>query len=376
MNNIIALYIHIPFCKQKCFYCDFPSYCGKEDKMLSYAEALSKEIDNMKNKKFGTIFVGGGTPTYLSLEGWNILKKSIDKLEKNKDLEFTIEGNPGTFSKEKLKLFRSMGVNRLSIGLQAWQNTHLEKLGRIHTVEEFKTSFKMAREMGFENINIDLMFGVPNQNLQEWKETLENVIDLNPEHISCYSLIIEEGTPFYDLYEKNKLNLPDEDIERQMYRYTLEYLKDNGYYQYEISNFAKPSKECKHNLIYWNLEDYIGCGSSSHSYLYGDRWMNESNIDNYIEKIINKNSAIVHKKKNSKEEEMEEFMFMGLRKIEGISIEKFNKKFKISIYDVYGEIINKHKKKDLLREENGRVFLSHKGIEVSNFVMSDFLLSC
>ncbi|MCY6371831.1 radical SAM family heme chaperone HemW [Clostridium ganghwense] len=374
MSKGIALYIHIPFCKQKCLYCDFPSYCGKENKMVSYAKALSKEIDTIKDKRIKTIFIGGGTPTYLSLEGWSIIKKSIDKLNKDIELEFTVEGNPGTFNEEKLKFLKDMGVNRLSIGLQAWQNKHLKSLGRIHSSEDFEKSFSLARMLGFKNINVDLMFGLPEQNIQDWKETLKKVTELHPEHLSCYSLIVEEGTKFYNLYRQNKLNLPHEDTEREMYLYTLEYLREKEYYQYEISNFSKINKECKHNLVYWNLEEYIGCGAAAHSYIDGYRYSNEVDIDNYITMMENKFSAIIEKKENSKKDDMEEFMFMGLRKIKGISVEKFNKKFKISLAEIYGDIIEKHKGNKFLIEEDGRIFLSSKGIEISNSIMSDFIL--
>ncbi|MCD3233142.1 oxygen-independent coproporphyrinogen III oxidase [Clostridium botulinum] len=374
MYNDISLYIHIPFCKQKCLYCDFTSYCGKESQMLAYAKALSREIDNIKHKKIKTIFIGGGTPTYLSLEGWNILKKSIDKLQKSDDLEFTVESNPKTFDKEKLKILKVMGVNRISIGLQAWQDKHLKALGRIHTREEFLKSYKMAREVGFKNINIDLMFGIPNQSFDEWKETLNEITKLNPEHLSCYSLIIEEGTPFYNLYENDKINLPSEELERKMYWYTLKFLKEKGYNQYEISNFSKENKECRHNLVYWNLNEYIGCGVSAHSYSEGYRYRNSDKIEEYIKLIENNQSPIVEKIKNSLKSDIEEFIFMGLRKIKGISLEEFNKRFKKSIYELYSDVICKHKTEGLLLERNGYLFLSDKGVEVSNYIMSDFIL--
>ena len=229
MKNV-ALYIHIPFCKQKCLYCDFPSFAGKEDCMPKYIAALAKEINSIKDKTIKTIFIGGGTPTYLSLEGWNIIKKGIDKLEICDDLEFTVEGNPGTFTKEKLNFLRKMGVNRLSIGLQAWQDSLLKELGRIHTIGDFKQSFEMARNLGFDNINVDLMFGLPNQTLKQWMVTLENVTKLNPEHLSCYSLIVEEGTEFYKRFEKGTLNLPGEEIDRTMYAKTIEFLKRERIY--------------------------------------------------------------------------------------------------------------------------------------------------
>lgn len=373
MNKGIALYVHIPFCKAKCMYCDFPSFCGKESQMVAYAEALSKELDKI-NRRIKTIFIGGGTPTYLSLEGWNIIKESIDRLHKSENLEFSIEGNPGTFTEKKLRIFKAMGVNRLSIGLQAWQDKHLLGLGRIHSREEFVHSFKLARDLDFENINIDLMFGIPNQSFEEWKETLEETTKLNPEHLSCYSLIVEEGTPFYRLYEEDKLKLPGEELERKMYEYTIEFLNSKGYYQYEISNFAKENRECAHNLVYWNLGEYLGCGSSAHSYIDGYRIRNEESIDDYIKAINSDKSPIVEKKKNSLKDDMEEFMFMGLRKTKGIFIDGFKERFNTSIFNIYKDVINKYKRDGFIVEDGNRMYLSPKGIEISNVIMSDFLL--
>lgn len=376
MNNTVALYIHIPFCKNKCFYCDFPSFSGKESLMMDYAEALSREIDNTcQDKLISTIFIGGGTPTYLCIEGWKIIAESIKKLNFVKEnFEFTVEGNPNSFKEKQLKIFKEIGVNRVSMGLQAVQDCHLKSIGRIHTLEDFKKSYAMLREAGFNNINVDLMFGLPNQTLDQWMESLRQVVKLKPEHLSCYSLIIEEGTKFYNLYESDSLILPNEDVERDMYAGALEFLKENGYHQYEISNFAKEGLECRHNKIYWKLENYIGCGSSSHSYLDGIRYKNESKIEKYIVNMKNRNSAVVEKYKNSIKDDMEEFIFLGLRLIEGLSIEEFQRRFRISIFEKYEAVIEKYVKIGLLKLENGRLSLTSKGIELSNQVMSDFIL--
>jgi oxygen-independent coproporphyrinogen-3 oxidase len=373
-DNSVALYIHIPFCKQKCLYCDFPSFSGREKLMLDYSKALAKDIENVGKRSIKTIFIGGGTPTYLSLEAWDNIKNALDKLNKSGDLEFSIEGNPGTFTEEKLKFFKTIGVNRLSIGLQAWQDCLLKRLGRIHTIEQFVEGYRTARNLGFDNINIDLMFGLPNQTLSQWKETLYNCIKLKPEHISCYSLIIEEGTPFCKMYEEDKLNTPEEESEREMYNYAVYFLKLNGYEQYEISNFSLQGKECRHNLVYWNLEKYIGCGSSAHSYIDGFRYRKAENIEEYISDIsLNKNTKIdIHK--NSLEDDMEEFMFMGLRKTNGISLESFQERFKKDIDAIYGDVIKKYICNDLLILKNDRLFLSKRGIEISNIIMSDFII--
>ena len=370
-----ALYIHIPFCAKKCMYCDFPSFCGKDALMLEYSRALSREIVGAcKDKRISTIFIGGGTPTYLSLEAWEELKGAIDNLSKSEDLEFTVECNPGTVTEGKLSLFKKLGVNRISIGLQAWQDSLLRELGRIHTTEEFLHSYRLLRAVGFENINIDLMFGLPGQSLSQWEETLEKAAGLEPEHISSYSLIVEEGTPFYSRLQAGKLELPEEELERQMYLLTLDRLEARGFKQYEISNFSKPRRECRHNLVYWELKDYIGCGAAAHSYLEGIRYRNEENIEQYIRKMSNYSSAVVEKHVNSREDSLEEFMFMGLRKTAGISETEFAELFGLSIDSVYETAIGKNCSKGLLKREQGRLFLTEKGIELSNMVMSDFIM--
>lgn len=374
MKNI-SLYVHIPFCKQKCFYCDFKSYAGIEELENDYIDALILEIRNKcKGYLINTLFIGGGTPSYLSENNLSKLLKELNKLSFLDDAEKTIECNPGTLSDEKIKIIKENNINRISMGLQTTKNNLLKNIGRIHTIEEFKANYKRVRELGIENINIDIMFGLPNQSLEDYKETLEDIVKLNPEHISAYSLIIEEGTYFYKLYEENKLNVPNEDDERRMYEITKEILEANNYKQYEISNYAKEGRECRHNKVYWELDEYIGVGVSASSFIDEKRIKNIDNIKEYIERInsnIDVSESIVA---NSLKEDMEEFMFLGLRMIEGVSIDKFKNKFSKDINDVYGEIINKNKKLDLLDEKNGRIYLTDKGIEVSNWVMSEFIL--
>jgi oxygen-independent coproporphyrinogen III oxidase len=371
----VSLYIHIPFCAKKCMYCDFPSFCGKEHLMMQYAEALSREILNSsQNKRINSIFVGGGTPTYLSLEAWKLIGDSIGKLQLKDNAEFTVECNPGTISEDKLLYFKEIGVNRLSIGLQSWQNELLKSIGRIHTTEDFLQSYDLARRLGFKNINIDIMFGLPNQSLSDLKITIEQVVRLSPEHISCYSLIIEDGTPFYNLYEKGKLSLPEEELEREMYITAREMLNGYGFKQYEISNFAKPGYRCEHNMVYWQLDDYIGCGAAAHSYFQSIRYRNEANIEKYIQSMKLNNCSVVEEIRNSVKDNMEEFMFMGLRKIEGISEKEFIRRFSKGINSVYKNVIDKYEKLGLLKRESGNIFLTEKGIELSNTIMSEFLL--
>lgn len=371
----VSLYIHIPFCKQRCFYCDFPTFAGKERFREDYVEALIKEIeDKCSNYLIKTIFIGGGTPSYLEEKELEKLLIAVSKLNLSDKLEYSIECNPGTVNEDKLKIMKKYGINRISFGLQSCNNQLLKKIGRIHTFKEFLENYNLARKIGFNNINIDLMYGLPNLTIQDWKDTLEKISELRPEHISAYSLIIEEGTAFYKLYEKDKLELPSEDDERVMDKLTKDILKSNGYHQYEISNFALPGKECEHNKVYWSLEEYIGVGSASSSYIDGYRLVNTSNINNYIEKINNNISVVIDKYENTIEDEMEEFVFMGLRMVSGIDLLKFKKKFGVDINSIYKEVIEKNIKDGLLVVEENKMFLTAKGMELSNSVMSDFIL--
>ena len=374
----ISLYIHIPFCAQKCLYCDFPSFARKDHLRKAYIEALNKEIINLREKhnnlEINTIFIGGGTPSVLESNELECLLKEIAKLNMAKDIEYSMECNPGNLTEEKLEVMKKYGVNRISMGLQAKQDNLLKGLGRIHNYKTFKENFLLAKKVGFNNINVDLMFGLPNQSLNEWEETLREIISLEPAHISAYSLIIEEGTTFYNLYENDKLKLPTEEEERKMYHLAKKILEENGFNQYEISNYAKEGKECRHNLAYWNMDNWIGVGSASASYINGKRIKNISSVEKYINSINEKREAVEEIINNSKNDNMEEFMFMGLRKINGIDENEFKNRFSMNINNVYGEIINKYIDEGLLIRESGRIFLSEKGIEISNIIMADFLL--
>ncbi|MBI6015023.1 radical SAM family heme chaperone HemW [Clostridium perfringens] len=374
----ISLYIHIPFCAQKCLYCDFPSFARKDHLRKAYIEALNKEIINLREKhnnlEINTIFIGGGTPSVLEADELECLLKEVAKLNMAKDIEYSMECNPGNLTEEKLEVMKKYGVNRISMGLQAKQDNLLKGLGRIHNYKTFKENFLLAKKVGFNNINVDLMFGLPNQRLNEWEETLREIISLEPAHISAYSLIIEEGTAFYNLYENDKLKLPTEEEERKMYHLAKKILEENGFNQYEISNYAKEGKECRHNLAYWNMDNWIGVGSAAASYINGKRIKNISSVEKYINSINEKREAVEEIINNSKNDNMEEFMFMGLRKINGIDENEFKNRFSMNINDVYGEILNKYIDEGLLIRESGRIFLSEKGIEISNIIMADFLL--
>lgn len=371
----LSLYIHIPFCKQKCFYCDFPSYASIDYLRKDYVKALCKEIEEKAiNYKIKSIFIGGGTPSYLETKEIDKLLKTISKLDLEEGMEFTMECNPGALEEEKLKTMIEGGVNRISMGLQAVQNSLLKDIGRIHTFKEFTENFNLARKVGFKNINVDLMFGLPNQSFDEWKESLETIASLNPEHISAYSLIVEEGTAFYKLWEKNKLILPSEEDERRMYSETKEILKAKGYHQYEISNYSKEGYECYHNKVYWKSMNYLGLGSASTSFIDGKRIKNIENVKAYIDGIMDDKSIVLEENENSKEDNIEEFIFMGLRMIEGISKEEFKKRFGLDVYEIYSKEIKKNIENGLLLDVDDRLKLSEKGIEFSNLVMSDFIL--
>ena len=374
----ISLYIHIPFCAQKCLYCDFPSFARKDHLRKAYIEALNKEIISLREKhnnlEINTIFIGGGTPSVLEADELECLLKEVAKLNMAKDIEYSMECNPGNLTEEKLEVMKKYGVNRISMGLQAKQDNLLKGLGRIHNYKTFKENFLLAKKVGFNNINVDLMFGLPNQRLNEWEETLREIISLEPAHISAYSLIIEEGTAFYNLYENDKLKLPTEEEERKMYHLAKKILEENGFNQYEISNYAKEGKECRHNLAYWNMDNWIGVGSAAASYINGKRIKNISSVEEYINSINEKGEAVEEIINNSKNDNMEEFMFMGLRKINGIDENEFKNRFSMNINDVYGEILNKYIDEGLLIRKSGRIFLSEKGIEISNIIMADFLL--
>ena len=372
-DTSFELYIHIPFCVRKCAYCDFLSAPGSEEAKASYTEALLREIEAVKIEKreVSSIFVGGGTPSALSpsLMG-DIFEKIHKSFSVAPDAEITIEANPGTLSNEKLFLYRNVGINRLSLGLQSPEAAELKSLGRIHTYEEFLESFSLAREAGFQNINVDLMCALPDQTYEGWVRNLRKVAALHPEHISAYSLIIEEGTPF----AKRKLNLPDEDTEYRMYEDTAGILAEYGYEQYEISNYAKKDLACQHNVGYWTRKEYLGLGLGAASLWGNQRFSNTSDFSLYLN-----NSGFPEKIRGDRETlsleaEMSEFMFLGLRMTKGVSKAEFLEEFGVSIESVYGKVLDKYKSVGLLEETEGRIFLTRAGIHVSNGVMAEFLL--
>ena len=379
----LGAYIHIPFCKQKCYYCDFVSYSNKEKYFDKYVQALIKEINNFTKEneiEIETLYIGGGTPSLINAK---YIEKIIDTLKAKKLLtntkEITIEVNPGTVNEEKLKIYKGLGINRLSIGLQSTDDNMLKQIGRIHCYDEFLNTYQVARKVGFDNINVDLMIGLPNQKISDVKKSLEKIIKLNPkkpEHISVYSLIVEENTPIKKMLNNGSLSLLDEELERNMYWYVKNFLELNGYKHYEISNFAKKGFESKHNMDCWNQKEYIGFGVSAHSYIDDVRFGNISSIEEYLKNCDNgefeKNKIIdeVEKDVFSKEQE---FMLIGLRKIEGVSIQDFKNKFGENPIFIFKDALNKLVDESLVVVDFDNIRLTNKGLDFANLVWEEFV---
>jgi oxygen-independent coproporphyrinogen-3 oxidase len=357
-----GVYVHIPFCVKKCKYCDFNSTDKGDHLKSKYIKALAEEISAFeKDEEADTAFIGGGTPTSVDreslLEVIGAVKEKFPYIE-----EFSVEVNPKTLDYSGFCALKDAGVNRISFGLQSVNNSELKTLGRIHTFEEFLKSYEDCRKAGFLNINIDLMFSLPDQTLESWKHTLKTVTALNPEHLSCYSLIIEEGTPFYDM----ELNLPDEETDRRMYEYTLNFLADCGYRQYEISNFARVNRECRHNIKYWKRETYYGFGAGACSLVDNTRYQNPYGIEDYIRggevsaEVLNASDII------------SEHIFLGLRMTQGIDLGEFERKFGFSFKEKYKDVIEKYQSQGLM-EVDTHCRLTLKGISVSNIIMAEFV---
>ena len=383
----LELYLHIPFCVRKCDYCDFLSMPADEDLRRHYVDCLIEEIRQKaalcSEYRVTSVFFGGGTPSILpGVQIWEPMEALQRNFKICEDAEVTVECNPGTLTRQKLIYYKMAGVNRLSIGLQSANNQELQRLGRIHTYEEFLDSFGQARAMGFKNINVDLMSALPGQKQEDWIDTLNKVLAVRPEHISAYSLMVEEGTPFYDQYGEDErrreqgeppLYLPSEEMEREMYLITQELLRNKGYVRYEISNYTFPGRECRHNIGYWKLIPYLGLGLGSSSFLEEVRFSNTKNLKTYLsgENFSQEDCAYVFLDKRQR---MEEFMFLGLRMMEGISRSVFQQMFGIKLEAVYGNVLEQLQQQGLLKQQEGRVALTEAGISVSNYVLSEFLL--
>ena len=384
----IGLYIHIPFCKQKCSYCDVCSYANKESFIKRYIQCVLKEIievgnnnkidfENGKDDLFlvKTIYIGGGTPSLIDSK---YIVQIIEDIKLNFEIdekaEITIEVNPGTVTLEKLEDYKRAGINRLSIGLQSTHEHLLKEIGRIHTYLDFLDTFRFAREAGFENINVDLMIGLPNQTLEEVKDSIEEIVSMEPEHISVYSLILEENTPLFKKVEEG-LELPNEDLERKMYWAVKQTLEQNNYIHYEISNFAKKGYESKHNLDCWNQMEYIGFGIAAHSYTNGIRYSNIENIEQYIKNYDEDKTEenLVFHEKQDMEAMQKEYMLLGLRKIDGVSIQEFKIKFVANPVFLYHSELEKLVNEELLEIDGDMIKLTNKGLDLANIVWEEFV---
>lgn len=373
----MELYLHMPFCVRKCVYCDFLSFPTDQETQNLYTRRLREDIDAM-GKKYGdipvdTIFIGGGTPSVpdsaLIVGIMEHVRKAFHVAE---GAEISMEANPGTVTREKLTDYRRAGINRLSFGLQSANDRELKLLGRIHTWAEFLESFHLARECGFTNINIDLMSALPGQTRESWKDTLKRVTDLNPEHISAYSLIIEDGTPFGEKYgsEEGRKLLPDEDSEREMYHETKRFLRDCGYERYEISNYAKPGRACRHNIGYWTGLPYLGLGLGASSYMDGCRFAVNSDMKQYLEE---KPGMFTDVEKLTKKDMEEEFFYVGLRMTAGVSLPEFERRFGVSAKDVYPGLMEMFVEEKAAVFQGDRFVLTDYGLDVSNYIMAQFL---
>ena len=387
-EGLLELYIHIPFCVSKCGYCDFLSFPADDKSVREYIIALRKELRmraaEAKDDLVVSVFIGGGTPTGISaFYVTGVLKDVHDYYHLAQNAEITIEANPGTVSLEKMQKYRAAGVNRVSIGLQSADAQTLKRLGRIHTYEDFLISYENCRKAGITDINVDLMSGIPGQSLKEWSDTLRKVVMLHPKHISAYSLMVEEGTPFGDLYGADELRrqkgedpeyLPTEEEERSMVHTAQTYLEKHGYHRYEISNYAQKGYECRHNIGYWKRVPYLGFGLGASSLYREMRFSNERSVGEYIRKIECGSFPAAEETPLSRREQMEEFMFLGLRMTEGISRDEFRENFDTEIEAIYGSVIKKLCAQKLLEAQEGWIYLTERGTDISNYVLSCFLL--
>lgn len=377
-ENISGVYIHIPFCKSKCYYCDFNSYTDKGQYIERYFKALKAEIinfcDELNTFKTDTIFIGGGTPSYVESHYIvDVIQLCCDRFNVSENAEISIEANPGTLSINKLLSYRQAGINRLSLGLQAWQDGLLKKLGRIHEKDDFIQNYINAREAGFDNINIDLIFGIPEQTMSDWKESVINTANFEPQHISCYSLKIEEDTEYFRRMHSGEMTLMDDQLDREMYYYAINELKKRGYNHYEISNFSKTGYQCRHNVVCWKAMEYVGFGCGAHSYFGGQRYNNILPVDEYIESVLVKGSAVEHLQFIGDGEQISEYIILGLRLIEGINTLDFKNKFNRDIYDLFGHNIFQLIETGLLEVRDNNIKLTSKGLDLSNKVFVEFI---
>lgn len=378
LMNKTGLYIHVPFCSSKCCYCDFNSYAGKLELVEEYFKSMKKEISlyrrEMQYNLVDTIFIGGGTPSMVNprLIG-GILEECRAYFNIADQCEITIESNPGTLDEVKLQAYRNYGIGRISIGLQAYQENLLRYLGRRHSTEEFVSAVKLAQSAGFKNVNADVIFGIPGQTMEDWKDTLKVLVDLGVAHISAYSLKIEEGTRFGDMLKRGELVPMEDELDREMYHYAIDYLKQNGFTHYELSNFAKEDCQCLHNLTYWKCIEYLGLGAGAHSYLQDIRFSNVDSIEEYIDYLSMGEKPVEERFVIDFSDRMSEYMFMGLRLINGVSRTEFEDLFNQDIFIKYKESLKKLKEKRLIETDEKSVRLTKLGLDLANQVFMEFV---
>ena len=397
MKKTISLYLHIPFCATRCGYCDFLTFANAAHLHEPYKNALLREIQSahhLHNYRISTIFIGGGTPTTLAPAFLGEILQALAAYDLTSDCEITVEANPGTLDLPTLRALKSNGVNRLSMGLQAWQNKLLKRIERSHTQQTFLQNYNHARRVGFNNINIDMIFSLPSpirqtadgfleetlrpdQAFAQWGQGLQAVTDLQPEHLSLYSLILEENTRFYQQYEQGLLSLQSQELDRRMYHFGINYLAKKGYTHYEISNFAKARKECKHNMVYWQGGEYMAFGLGAAGYVNSERYSNQRDLDTYIRTATTvgytHGQLIAHAETLDRTEHMGEFFYLGLRCIAGVNLSEFEKKFGVYPTDVFGDAIADNIAKGLLVQTGDNLRLSKQGLDISNQVFADFV---
>jgi putative oxygen-independent coproporphyrinogen III oxidase len=373
-----AVYIHIPFCTNKCHYCDFNSYILKGQPVMDYLDALEREMERtvrlVPPQIIETIFVGGGTPTVLLPDQMESFLKRVHTYfpKKSSNLEFTMEANPGTTDKEKLQAMKEGGVNRISFGVQSFDNALLEGIGRIHNTDDVYRSIENARSVGFSNMSIDLMFGLPNQTVAAMNDSIDKALALELPHYSIYGLKVEENTLFHNLYQKNQLPLPEEDDELDMFLLIMKRLREAGYVQYEISNFAKPGFESRHNSMYWLNRSYYGLGAGAHGYMHGMRHVNIKGVQPYID-ATHKDRPLLEESEVSEQEAIEDFMMVGLRLLRGVRREDFHRQFGLELEAVFGSKLNKLLKQKLLETTDEGYRLTEQGVLLGNEVFGEFL---
>ncbi len=374
----LGLYIHIPFCKQKCYYCDFSSYPGMEKYWGDYTEALVSELiakaEEYDNPFLKIIFIGGGTPSLIPSEYISRILETVHRYYKvSKDCECTIESNPGTLTDDKLKNYKDFGINRLSIGLQACQNELLKKLGRIHTYDDFLYALKLSQKHGFDNINADIIFGIPNQTLSQWIDTVSKVISFGLTHISCYSMQIEDDTEFGRLKQSGQLEEIEDELDRSMYHYAVDAFSKAGFPQYEISNFSKPHFKCRHNMNYWERGEYLGAGAGAHSFVHSRRFANTAGVMEYIEGIKEKKPVLSEDNYLSRDDGIKESIILGLRLNEGVDFTKLSKQYGLDLMSLYQKVLNKLLSLNLVESKGAVIKLTRKGMDLANKVFVEFI---